>query len=328
MILKKRVCFLKFSKNEKMKKYTIAIILGGISAERDISIASGKNIADCLRAKFKIEKYDLKYNLKKLFLACQRREMDLVYPLLHGRLGEDGTLQGFLELLQIPYFGSGVLGSALGINKLAQREILEYHKIEVPKYWVIKKDEKIKEGFFVKFCRRSGWVTKPNSQGSSVGVSICKNKKELKKGIRKAGKFDDIIIIEKYIKGREITVGVWGDAKAKTLPVVEIIPKEKFFNYKAKYDPETEEIVPAEIPKNVSQKAQKIAVEVYKVLRCSGICRVDMIWDDKKNKIYVLEINTIPGMTETSLIPKAIKAAGFGLAEFLEKLIMEKIKGQ
>ncbi len=311
-----------------MRKYTIAIILGGVSAERDVSLASGKNIADCLKAKFKIKKYDLKYDLKKLFSDCQRREIDLVYPLLHGRLGEDGTLQGFLELLQIPYLSSRVLGSALGIDKLAQREILEYHKIRVPEYLAVKKDEKIEEGFFVKFCQKSGCVTKPNSQGSSVGVSICKDKLQFKKGIKRVGKFDNIVIIEKYIKGREITGGVWGDAKAKTLPVVEIIPKEKFFDFRAKYDLGTQEIVPAEIPKSTSQKAQKIAIKVYKVLRCSGVCRVDMIWDDKKNKIYVLEINTIPGMTETSLIPKAVKAAGFDLAEFLEKLIMEKIKGQ
>ena len=248
----------------------------------------------------------------------------MAYPILHGTAGEDGSLQGFLEMLKIPYLGSGVLGSALGIDKLIQRNILAHNKITVPLYFVIKKSEKIKPAIY-QFCQKNKCLVKPNTQGSSIGVSICQIGRELKKGVRIAAKYDQTILVEKYLLGRELTVGVWGDENPKALPPIEIIPKEDFFNFQAKYSSETREIVPAQIPAKVSQKVQDLAVLVYRILRSSGICRVDMIWDDKKNQIYILEINTIPGMTENSLIPKAIKAAGFDINQFFTRLILEKI---
>lgn len=301
-----------------MKTLKVAVLLGGISAEREISLESGKSVLKALKKnkKYKVKVYDPKTDLGKLIK--DRKELDLAIPILHGPYGEDGTIQGFLELLQIPYCFSKVLPSALGMNKIAQRKIFEREGLPIPKYQVL-------SGHQLPSVSHFPLVIKPNTQGSSVGVSICRDKKELEKGIKEAQKYDQTIIIEEYINGREITVGVLGTSENPfALPIVEIIPKKEFFNFKAKYDGSTEEIVPAPISKDLTKKAQDYAKKAHQALGCSGVTRTDMILQN--SKIYLLEINTIPGLTPESLIPKAAKAAGLSFEELLDRLIELALK--
>lgn len=306
-----------------MKRLTVAVLMGGISAEREISLMSGKAIIEALKklGKYQIKIYDPKTDLLRLF--CDKDKIDVALPILHGPYGEDGTIQGFLELCGIPYGFSRVLPSALGINKLLQRKIYEQVGLSVPKYQVI-------QGRLEPPSLSYPVVVKPNTQGSSVGVSICRNAEEYKKGVNEALKYDQTVLVEEYIKGREITVGVVGEGEETyALPVIEIIPKKEFFNYQAKYNGTTEEIVPAPLPPEISKNAQESAILCHKTLGCSGVTRIDMILDDKgKNgfKNYILEINTIPGFTKESLIPKAAKAAGIKFEELVEKIIKIALK--
>lgn len=302
-----------------MKK-RIGVIMGGESSEREISLLTGKAIAKNLdKKKFEVKTYDIKKDLLKLFMDCYQRKIDLAFIALHGKLGEDGTIQGMLELLKIPYVGSGVLGSALGMNKIITKKIFEREKIPISKYFYfdLEKFKKNKKNILKR--TKIPCVVKPSDSGSSIGVSIVKVRKDLEKAIKKAFKESREVIVENYIKGKEISVPVLGNENPIALPVIEIIPKKEFFSYQAKYDGTTKEIVPARISKKMAQKAQKLAIKAHQSLKCQNLCRVDMIL--KGNKIYVLEVNTIPGMTEQSLFPKAAKAAGMGFSKLLEKLI-------
>lgn len=311
-----------------MKKLRVAILMGGISAEKEISLASGKEVVKALveSEKYEVKVYDPKKDLGKLIK--DKDEIDVVLPILHGPYGEDGTIQGFLELLQIPYGFSNVLASALGMNKLASRKIFEKEGLLVPRYQALSKSKSFGQKLtqISNLLLKTPLVVKPNTQGSSVGVSICKDKKEFEKGLKEAFKYDETVIVEEYIKGTEITGGVLGKGEnVLALPVVEIVPKKQFFNYQAKYDGSTEEIVPARISKELTKKAERYAKKAHQILDCSGVTRTDMILKSQssnlKAQIYVLEINTIPGFTEESLIPKAAKAAGISFKDLIDKII-------
>ncbi|MCX6807142.1 MAG: D-alanine--D-alanine ligase [Candidatus Berkelbacteria bacterium] len=305
-----------------MKQISIAVLMGGISSEREISLASGKQIINALRkqSKYRIFIYDIKNDLGKLFK--DKDKIDVAIPALHGRFGEDGAIQGLLELLQIPYTHSNVSASALGMDKNLQKKLFKEAGIPIPDYRVLEKNESFKSEVsqLYSLIDKKKLVVKPNTEGSSMGVSICQSRKELDKGIKEAFKYDYTIIVEDYINGTELTVGVLGNKEnSSVLPVVEIIPKTKFFDYEAKYDGSTQEIVPARIPDKLAKLAQRYAALAHKTLGCSGVTRVDMILD--KNRIFILEINTIPGITKESLIPKAAKAIGINFGELIDRLI-------
>ena len=242
---------------------------------------------------------------------------DVVFIAMHGPYGEDGTVQGMLELAGIPYTGAGVLASSLGMNKIMFKKIMEKEGIPIPDYLVFEKKDSQR-----KILRKFKFplVVKPDDQGSSVGISFAHNKKELGPALKLAFEYGQKILIEKYIKGIEISCGVLGNEDPIALPVIEIIPKREFFDYKAKYDEtQRDEIVPARISKRLTKKVQQLAIQVFKAIECCGFGRIDMII--YRGKPYVLEINTIPGLTPVSLFPQEAAAAGLSYPQLLDRII-------
>ena len=308
------------------KKIKVAILMGGVSNEREVSLSTGKTVAQYMNLnKFIVSLYDTKKDLPKLFFDISKNKIDICFIALHGKGGEDGSIQGMLELLNVPYTGPGIMASAVSMDKITSKRLFMQEKILTPKF-IIVGNQKINSKEII---NKVGLpcVTKPSNSGSSVGISIIKNKKDIKRGIKKAWKEDNKVIIEEYIKGKEITVGVLGNEDIRALPIVENIPKTKFFDFQAKYDAKfCEEISPARIPAKITKKAQELALKVYKLLDCKGFSRIDMIL--KKDKIYVLENNTIPGLTPNSLLPKAAKADNISFSKLLEKIINFGLKNE
>lgn len=321
--------------------------MGGKSAEREISLMSGREVLNNLDPKkYKaipvvvapdgltwqikqpeapriesevtsnpsaaLEQALVKVPSNKQIIA--ENKIDFVFIALHGQFGEDGTVQGLLDLLGIKYTGSGLLASAIGMDKIYSRQIFTQAGLNVPKMQIYKKGESIKS--LISKINFPVFV-KPSSQGSSVGISKAKNEKELKKALVLALKFGDIILVEEFIEGIEITGGILGD---KALPLVEIVPKKEFFDYEAKYNAHlTDEIVPARINEKLTKKAQDVALKAFNAVGCKAFGRVDMII--RSNDVYVLEVNTIPGLTPVSLLPKAAKAVGISYPQLLDKII-------
>lgn len=303
-----------------MKKLTVALLSGGISSERDVSLKSGDQVYEALdKDKYHILRYDPKTDLTQL--VANAPAIDVALIILHGPYGEDGTIQGLLDLLDIPYQGSGVLGSATAMNKLASKQLYAASGIPSPPYLVIHRDD----GYTPKdLVQRIGlpMVIKPVTGGSSIGMSIVKTVDAVSPAIRTAQKFDHSVLIEAYIAGIELTVGVLGNTNLQTLPVIEIIPDDRFefFDYHAKYTAgASQEICPARIDDILTEKAQSYARMAHTALFCEGYSRTDMILSGRD--IFVLETNTIPGMTATSLLPRAAKTAGISFSGLLDMLI-------
>lgn len=249
--------------------------------------------------------------------------IDVFFPITHGTYGEDGSLQGMLELMDAAYVGAGVLGSAIGMDKDVMKRLLKSAGIGVVKFFALKKNE-VSNKKLDEVVNTLGFplFVKPANLGSSVGVTKVKNKKELKDALATAFKYDTKILIEEYIKGREIEVSVLGnDSPICSLPG-EILPKHEFYSYEAKYLDENgaELRIPAKLTKKVIKKVQSIALLVFKVLECSGMARVDF-FVTKKNRIYVNEINTLPGFTNISMYPKLWEASGVSYRQLLNMLI-------
>jgi len=309
-----------------MKKLTIALLSGGISSEREVSISSGNQVYEALdHNKYDIIRYDPKTDLPQLVVDASKIDAALI--ILHGPFGEDGTVQGLLDLLDIPYQGSGVLGSAIGMNKLVSKHLYENSGLLVPPYIVVGKNDTLDADACV---QRLGLplVVKPVASGSSVGISIVKSKDSFKEAIDKAFEQDSMVLIEAFIDGIELTGGVIGNDQLEALPIIEIIPSESFdfFDYEAKYTAgATNEICPARINDVMTQKAQEIAKTAHKALFCKGYSRTDVILKDQE--MYVLETNTIPGMTATSLLPLAAGKAGIPFSQLLDRLIELSIEG-
>ncbi len=309
------------------KKINLALIYGGISSERDVSIAGGEQVFEALdKNKYKISKYDPKTDLGKLVTDAEKLDAALI--ILHGPYGEDGTIQGLLELLQIPYQGSGVLGSSLAIDKVVSKKMYEQKKLPVPPSVSISRGEQIDAGEIVQKLKLPIFV-KPVTGGSSIGMSRVDSESGLHDAVNKAFGFDNKVLIESFIEGVELTCSVIGNDDLTALPVIEIIPDNgtsTFFDYEAKYTPgATKEICPARISDKDTKEVQRLAVEAHKALNLRGYSRTDMILcgDD----LYILETNTIPGMTKTSLLPLAAETAGISFGQLLDKLVglaMEK----
>jgi len=301
-----------------MKKLRIALLYGGFSTEREISIKTGGKIAENLnKKKYQVFLFDPKTELGEFIKAVDGKKIDLVFPALHGPLGEDGTIQGMLEILGLPYVFSGVLASSLAMDKERTKKILQTEKILMPYSIVIEKDYRKKDLNKIKLPV----VIKPIFQGSSFGVFIVRNRKELEGAIKEAFKFGAELMAEEFIEGREITAAALGNKKPQALPLIEIRPKTaEFFDFQSKYEPgASDEICPAPLSRALTKRIQEISIRIHKILGCRGVTRSDFII--KNGQPYFLEINTIPGMTETSLVPLAAEVAGLSFSKLLDKLI-------
>lgn len=298
----------------------VGVVAGGISSERDVSLRSGQAVFNALK--------ELGYNVVFIDAGidlCEKikiEKIDIAFLVLHGGWGENGAVQGMLEVMGIPYTGSGVLASALAMDKEASKKIFIYHDIPVPPFKVLSKKDYINSAFnlssFSFPC-----VVKPAEEGSSIGVNIVKNEREFQDAIDEAFKFGKRVIIEKFIEGREIHIGVLGD---KALGGVEVRPKKGFYSYEAKYTKGlTEYILPPEIDDALYEKLKDLGLRAHNALSCSGATRVDMIVDQQGNP-YVLEVNTIPGMTETSLLPKIASLAGYDFKGLVKEILELSIK--
>jgi D-alanine-D-alanine ligase len=303
-----------------MSKLNLALLSGGISSEREVSINSGDQVYEALdKDKYDILRYDPKTDLERLVADAPRIDAALI--ILHGPYGEDGTVQGLLDLLDIPYQGSGVLGSAVAMNKLAAKQLYEKAGIPVPPFMVLENRDGVDVGSCVEQIGLP-MVVKPVVGGSSVGMSIVKTEAEFLPAVDLAFAEDNTVMLESYIDGIELTGGVIGNHQLEALPLIEIVPDEAhpFFDYEAKYTAgATQEICPARIDEAITRTAQTYAKLAHQTLYCKGYSRTDMILNGQK--IYVLETNTIPGMTATSLLPQAAKAAGMNFGQLLDRLI-------
>lgn len=302
-----------------MKK-TIALLYGGISSERPVSLKSGEQAYQSLdKDKYEVRRYDTQTDIPKL--VAEADQIDAALIILHGPYGEDGTVQGLLELLDIPYQGAGVLGSALSMNKLASKQVYEQHGIPTPAYEVVRRTKPTAPHQLID---RLGLplVVKPVAGGSSIGMTIVRNADDLPQALDKAFSQDAAILVEAYIQGVEITGSVLGNDALQALPLIEIVPDKShdFFDYEAKYTAGlTQEICPARISGPLTAEAQKYACLAHEALFCKGYSRTDMLV--RGDEIFILETNTIPGMTPTSLFPQAAQAAGIAFDQLLDRLI-------
>ena len=317
-----------------MKPKNVVVLMGGISPEREISLRSGNAVARALKAaEFNVTCIDVK---DEKIEELDRMDIDVAFIALHGYFGEDGGVQQLLESKGIPYTGSGINASRLAMDKLATKKCFIAAGIKTPDYVTVTEFQELQE--IQREISKLGLpvVLKPTRNGSSIGISIIKNINDLQIGLEKAFEFGYELLVEKYINGRELTVGI---LDGKALPIIEIKPAVEFYNYEAKYmDDRTEYLI---VEKTLSEQrntvgnfsrtigflspatynnAQEIAINAQKVLGCKGFSRVDMLLNDRDN-LYLLEINTIPGFTEKSLLPKAAKAAGMSFSSLCEKIV-------
>lgn len=309
-----------------MGKIKVAVLMGGKSAEREVSLSTGRMILAALDSG--------KYDTSSIDAARFGTEdlsdpkPDVVLIALHGKYGEDGTVQGMLELLDIPYVGSGVLASALAMDKIMTRKVFEYEGIPIPRGIAVRRPFDA-DSLAKQVEREIGYpaVVKPNRQGSTIGLSISKSPAELSSAVELAFEHDTDVLVEEFVEGTEITVAVLGNDALEALPVIEIVPASGFYDYYSKYTPgATEEIVPARISEKQYKRAQEIGIACHKALGCRGMSRTDMII--RGEEVIVLELNTIPGMTPTSLLPTAAKAAGIEFPQLLDRLISLALEGK
>ncbi|OGN01133.1 MAG: hypothetical protein A3B91_00715 [Candidatus Yanofskybacteria bacterium RIFCSPHIGHO2_02_FULL_41_29] len=317
-----------------MKKIKVGILMGGPSSEHEVSLATGQSVIDSLdRSKYEVipiriskdKKWFLKGKLTSESNAL--KNCDVVFNALHGEFGEDGKVQALMEYYGARYTGSGICGSALAMDKLRSREIFKLAGLKVPNTLKIRRKENYQAllKLFVTKVTNFPVVVKPCSHGSSVGVEIVRNEDQLKKAIKAAFKLDGKVLIEEFIEGKEVTCGVLDNYNGQpvgALPVTEIVPKKghKFFDYSAKYKTgHSDEITPAFLDEYIAKDVQQIAVKAHQLLGCKAYSRTDMIIKD--NGVYVLEVNTLPGLTPNSLVPKAASVAGLTMPQLLDKII-------
>lgn len=302
------------------KKLRLALLAGGKSGEREVSLKGAAEVAKALDpGKYEVKRYDPAVDLAKL--AAEADTLDAAFILLHGPFGEDGTVQGFLELLDIPYQGSGVLGSALAMDKNLAKILYRNSGLKVPEWYMAAKED-IEDPGRILGNLGLPLVIKPANQGSSLGMTIARSEDAITEGLKKAFAIDHQVMVEEFIEGREITGGVLGNKELTALPLVEIIPGDQyeFFDYEAKYQPgASTEICPAQLDQPLTVRAQQYALTAHRALQLKGYSRTDMIVSG--DDIYVLETNTIPGMTPTSLLPQAAAAAGLDFSALLDRLI-------
>lgn len=342
-----------------MNKIKIGVIFGGMSTENEVSCISGASVIKHLNKekynvfpiyidkignwyKVKLEDIEKSEELENKEhienITEYLKQMDVIFPVLHGLYGEDGTIQGLFELLKIPYVGCGVLASSVGMDKVYTKLIFEKANINQAKYIYIRKyNEKyiyIDEEFNEKILEleditkitndklRFPVFVKPSNSGSSVGINKAHNIEELKNAIVEAGKYDNKILIEEGIVGKEVECAVLGNEDVISSCVGEIKSADEFYSYDAKYNNENSKtLIPAEISEENSKKIQKLAIKAFKAISGIGLSRVDFFIEDKTEKIYINEINTLPGFTSISMYPKLFEAVGISYEKLLDNLI-------
>jgi D-alanine-D-alanine ligase len=322
----------------KSKKLNIAVITGGNNAEREISIKSANTIMAHLD-KEKYNSYLLNYHFGRFEDAITNLPVDLnkfsmelfdgvvrfdlVILFLHGTPAEDGKIQAYLELMDIPYVGCDHFTSALTFDKQACKMYLSNEGVPMAKSVLLHKENPDLES--VKVLEGHSLFVKPNKNGSSYGISKVEAGEDYAKAIEKAFEFDDEVIVEQYIKGREFSNGVYRGSKGlHVMPITEIIPHNDFFDYEAKYKNKSEEVTPAELNEKLTQKCQVQSEKLYKILQCKGMVRFDYILID--DEFYFLEVNTIPGFSEQSLFPQQIRAKGLTISQVLDEIIDHTLK--
>ncbi|MBM7552439.1 D-alanine--D-alanine ligase family protein [Thalassobacillus pellis] len=301
----------------------IAVLYGGTSGEREVSLSTGKGMIEALE--------NNGHDVKGIDFHPARMEeiinleVDLVVIGLHGRYGEDGRIQGLLDMLDLPYVGSGVLASALAMDKAKSKQIFSLNGISTARseaYTISRYSSTDEIAKLVTEKFMPPFVVKPNQEGSTLGLTIIKDQGQVKAAIESAFQSDDTVLIEDYVAGREVTVPVIGkQGQEQALPVIEIIPKSEYYDFDSKYKPGgSEHIVPARLSEEVTEELQKQAVLAHQLLGCDIYSRVDFIVTEK-NEPVILEVNTLPGMTPTSLFPDSAKEVGWSYEDMIEKFV-------
>lgn len=329
----------------------LGVIYGGKSTEHDISEISAKSVIENLnKEKYEVhEIYINKYGkwfenkngqIEEIYnLLWTLKELEVAFPVLHGKYGEDGTIQGMLEMLGIPYVGCGVLASAVGMDKAYTKILFERAGIPQTKYIYIRKRENgyymVNDNFEEEELKiekipsklKFPMFVKPSNSGSSVGVKKVTTIEELKSAIENAQQYDNKILIEEEIVGKEVECAILEDEKINVSTVGEIKSAEEYYSFDAKYNiPESKTIIPAEIAKDETQRIKELAIKAFKAIDGKGLARVDFFIENETNKIYINEINTMPGFTQISMYPKLFENIGIGYTELLDKLVENACK--
>lgn len=297
-----------------MKGKKIAVLMGGLSAERDVSLKSGLAVHQALLGLgYDSTAIDVRHEVAAML---RDERIEVAFIALHGRYGEDGCIQGLLELLQIPYTGSGVLASALAMHKLYSKQAFAAAGLTITPYVAVRKGES---------CNAAALpfglpvVVKPVQEGSSVGVSIVRQADQLQTALDEAFQYDELVLVEQYVKGREVQVGILDN---RPIGAIEIVPKNDFYDFEAKYsDGMAEHFFPARLDAALYEKVQQLGLKAHQALGCDGYCRVDFLVTDRGD-CYLLEVNTLPGMTALSLLPEiAQKGADLPFPQLVEKIL-------
>jgi len=301
----------------------IAVLYGGVSGEREVSLSSGKGIIAALQ-KNNHHVIGIDFNPNRMQEIIEL-DVDLVFIGLHGKFGEDGRIQGLLDMLNIPYVGSDVLSSALAMDKQQAKRVFKTNGIPVAKsniYYVTKQINKQHLVAQIKAEFTPPFVIKPNREGSTLGITIIENQDQVPDALDNAFASDDVVLVEEFIKGKELTIPVLGAlGEERALPVIEIIPKNDFYDYESKYaEGGSEHIIPARIDEETTKRIQEYAVLAHQSLGCETYSRVDFILTDDHIPM-ILEVNTLPGMTPTSLFPDAAKATGMSYEQMIETFV-------
>lgn len=302
----------------------VAVMMGGNSSEREVSLRTGSQISKALHEKdFEVRELD---PAGKFISNLEEFNPDVVFIALHGKYGEDGTIQGLLEMLGYAYTGSGVLASALAMDKVMSKKVFVAEGITTPAYRSFRKEdiadrERTRDELAELFSYPV--IVKPSRQGSTIGIARAGNKAELEHALKLAIQFDDEVLVEQFIEGMEITASVLGTRNPEVLPLIEIISDTGFYDYEAKYSASlSHHIIPARIAPEIALKIERLALHAYQALGCRQFARVDFMVNSE-HVPYVLEVNTIPGLTETSLFPDSAKAVGITFTDLVARLVKE-----
>lgn len=297
----------------------VALLAGGTSGEREISLASGKGAGEALRqAGFVVDEFDpaSKEDLKRLIDG----DYDVAFLCMHGKGGEDGRLQGFLETIGLPYTGPGVWSSSTAMNKAKSKLFYQREGIPTAPFIYIQQGETY-DVEHIASAMEGCCVVKPATEGSALGIYIVEGVDAISGAIEEVFKIDNLVVVEKFIKGMEITVAVLGNDDAFALPIIEIVPRGEFYDFDSKYAPGgSQHICPARLDEDLSEVIKGYAVRAHKALECTGVSRSDFILDEQGTP-WILETNTIPGMTATSLLPDAARAAGIDFPQMCTRLV-------
>lgn len=300
----------------KFKNKKVGVLLGGMSSEREVSLRSGKAIGEGLRKKgFDVVEIDVAEDLPQ---KIKESKIEVAFIALHGKYGEDGAVQGLLEIMKIPYTGSGILASSVAMDKILTKRLLIERAFLTPLFAFYDADKSSLSDFVKNFVLSYPVIVKPSREGSTIGITRVNQASELEPALKEAAKFDSRVLVEEFVSGKEVTVGV---VNGEVLPLIEVVPKSGFYDFQSKYTKgATEYILPARLSEKLTRQIQEATVEIYKELGCEGCARADFIVDSQ-DRFFFLEINTIPGMTETSLIPKAAAHVGLSFENLVEKLL-------